>query len=91
MTYTESYVAITTGSAHVAHGIGHYENVAFTTTTLCSVNGVELRKEGTFSVRYAILMDGETLNRFESRKQAEELFIDFAGITPRRFKMLMGI
>ena len=70
------------------NGIGKYENVAFVVKTLCEIEGVELRKEGTNVVKYAVLMDGETLNRFADKLTAVEMFLDFTGVKPSKRKAL---
>ena len=69
-------------------GAGKYESVAFTCETLCEIDGVALRKEGTNVVRYALTMDGEPINKFTNRKTAVEMFLDFAGVGDRKRKTL---
>lgn len=71
-----------------ACGNNKYQSVAFTCETLCEIDGVALRKEGTNAVRYALTMDGEPINKFTNRKTAVEMFLDFAGVSDRKRKTL---
>lgn len=73
------------------NGSGKYESVAFVVTTLYSVKGVELRKEGTNVVRYALMMDGELFNKFDTLDEAEEMFIDVAGISKKKLAKIKAL
>lgn len=73
------------------NGAGKYESVAFVVTTLYSVKGVELRKEGTNAVRYAIVMDGEVFNKYRTLDEAEEMFIDVAGISKKKLAKIKAL
>ena len=73
-----------------AHGDGNYESKAFTatTTTLYNVNGIEMRETVGSKTYYTIFWDGEQMSKIDNRKDAEQVFIDFAGITKAKLKKL---
>jgi len=69
-------------------GAGKYESVAFKSETLCEMEGISLRKEGTNVVKYSLWMDGEPINKYSNRKTAVEMFLDFCGVPDRKRKAL---
>ena len=69
-------------------GSGKYESVAFKSETLCEMEGISLRKEGTNVVKYSLWMDGEPINKYTNRKTAVEMFLDFCGVPDRKRKAL---
>lgn len=48
-------------------------------------NGITLQRIGE---RFDLYMDGDKLNSFFDRKTAETMFIDFADLTPAKFKKM---
>ena len=73
---------------NVARGNGKYVSVPSVVVTMCEIDGVALRKEGTNVVKYALTMDGEPINKWADRKTAVEMFLDFAGVSDRKRKAL---
>lgn len=73
---------------NIVCGNGKYESVAFKSETLCEMEGISLRKEGTNVVKYSLWMDGEPINKYTSRKTAVEMFLDFCGVSDRKRKAL---
>ena len=48
-------------------------------------NGITLQRIGK---RFDLYMDGDKLNSFFDRKTAETMFMDFADLTPAKFKKM---
>ncbi len=73
-----------------AHGAGHYEQKAYNPIIkiLCKVDYLALRTVTTCTTKYEILWDGEVFNNYPTLKTAEKMFIDLAGITPKKYEKL---
>ena len=73
-----------------ARGNGKYESkmAVVNTTTLYSINGIEMRENVGGKTYYTIFWDGEQMSKIDNRKDAEQVFIDFAGITKAKLKKL---
>lgn len=70
-----------------ACGNGNYVSKAYAPEIAESymANGITLQRIGE---RFDLYMDGDKLNSFFDRKTAETMFIDFADLTPAKFKKM---
>lgn len=70
-----------------AHGKGEYVSKAYNPEIAESykANGITLQRIGN---RFDLYMDDDKLNSFFDRKTAETMFMDFADLTPAKFKKM---
>lgn len=73
------------------HSAGHYEQKAYNPTIklICEVDSLILRTvETSITTKYEILWEGAVFNRYPNMKTAENMFMDLAGITKKKFEKL---
>ena len=78
----------TTGKATITNSVtgGAYVNKPAETVVLYDRDGVTLKQVGTDKPRFPLFMDGVRIDTYSDIKTAEDMFMDFAGMTPLKFK-----